>query len=175
MLLPFLVVSRTLLRGKSRYQVIQAMIYVVLFRWMPIRTHTGNAGVNITRPDRTGKRILFPGLGKWGEVNNGEIIFNPALLNREEILDEEAVFAYYSIQGESHEIKLNKNQLAFTFCQVPIIYTISNKNEIAITFVDGRKKMFSGNVINAKISAEVFTRSGTVDKIAVSCNKRNVK
>jgi hypothetical protein len=65
-------------------------------------------------------------LNRWSElgvgVENGQISFSPTFLSDEEWLTQESVFEYLSLQGKFEQLKLNAGELAFTYCQVPIVY-----------------------------------------------------
>jgi len=132
-------------------------------------SHTpANAGVK--QPGLTGQvkedfisRIMELGL----LIQDGAIIFNTSLLNREEILTDNAEFEYYSLVGDHQKISLGQNQLAFTYCQVPIIYTTSKDNKILITFENGNIETIDGHNIGKEYSDQLFKRSGTILRVDV--------
>jgi len=101
-------------------------------------------------------------------IRNGEIVFDAALINTEEILDKKQLFEYYSIDGENRQISLDKNQLVYTFCQVPVIYTFSDEEKISVYFKNGKADKIQGNTINEKISTMIFSRSGEVKSVEVT-------
>jgi hypothetical protein len=111
-------------------------------------------------------------LVKFGElgvfVENGELGFNPVLLRREEFLEGEQIFEYRNCSGDNQKIKLNGGQLAFTCCQIPVVYALSETEKIAVHYVDGRKETVAGKYLNTKISSEIFRRTEAVEKLEVS-------
>jgi hypothetical protein len=133
-------------------------------------SHTpGNSGVK--QPGMTGQvkedfiaRIIELGIS----VKNGEIVFNTTLLNPNEILNNTEPFEYYDLKGEKCKINLQKGQLGFTYCQVPVIYTFSDKEQVTISFKNGVQKELLGSTLNKEISAKLFKRSGEVDRVEVS-------
>ncbi len=102
------------------------------------------------------------------QIKNGEIVFDTSLINQKEFLDHEESFEYYDLEGNKQEIKLHAGQLGFTFCQVPVIYTLSDEENITVSFKDGKKKDQQGNAINKEVSSKIFKRSGEVERIEFS-------
>ncbi|MRT92096.1 hypothetical protein EMN46_03965 [Ancylomarina sp. 16SWW S1-10-2] len=135
-------------------------------------SHTpGNAGAK--QPGMTGqvKEDFITRMGELGvQVDNGEILFSTSLLNHQDVLNQSELFDFYDINGAKQQIVLQKGQLGFTFCKVPVIYTKSDKNQITISFKNGNTKDFSSNVIDKETSTLIFNRNGEVEKIEVSIN-----
>ncbi len=132
-------------------------------------SHTpGGAGVK--QPGMTGqvKEDVISRMAELGiQVKNGEIHINTSLLNPNDILSEENSFEYYDLEGVKKQLNLHKGQMAFTFCKVPIVYTLGDANKIAIAFKDGSQIEMKGNSIDRDISEEIFNRTGAVNKIEV--------
>ncbi len=136
-------------------------------------SHTpSNSGVK--QPGLTGQ-VKEDIISRYGElgiiIKDGIIFFNTALLNNEEILDDKQVFEFYSIKGEDRKIALNENQLGFTFCQVPVVYTFSDNEEIVISFEDGSIENIQGSSLNKQISSSIFNRNGDVRLLEVTVKK----
>ncbi len=137
---------------------------------MDAYSHTpANSGVK--QPGLTGQvkedfisRLLELGV----HVKDGSIIFNTSLMNCDELLQEPVEFEFYNLQGNSRKILLNKKQLVFTFCQIPIIYTQSKEDKITIIFNNSKNTMFPGNKLSLELSTQIFKRSGTIEQIEVS-------
>lgn len=110
-------------------------------------------------------------LSRFGElgifVNNGELHFSPSLLSEEEFLKETKIFNYIDVNKQEKEINLNKNSLCFTYCQVPVIYKIADKNSIKVTYNQGNTIEFNELKINSEISKHLFERNGKVEKIII--------
>lgn len=132
-------------------------------------SHTpGHAGAQ--QPGMTGqvKEDIITRFGELGvRVKDGEISFRPLLLNREEFLPAPRRFEYYNIGDEPKIIELQKNSLAFTFCQIPLIYSISAGNRIHIIYSDGKQKEIAGTTINQELSSLIFERNSGIEKIIV--------
>ena len=111
-------------------------------------------------------------LNRWSElgvaVENGQISFSPAFLSKEEWLTEESVFEYLSLQGKFEQLKLYAGELAFTYCQVPIVYKKGRGNGIRIGLKGGEEVSLSGtHRLGEDYSAALFERNGQVEWIRV--------
>jgi hypothetical protein len=136
-------------------------------------SHTpGNAGAQ--QPGMTGqvKEDFLTRMRELGiQIENGEVKFQFSLINPEEFLKQKSVFEYFDLNGNKKQIMLNEDQLAFTFCQVPIVYTISSEAKIVITKTDGIKVSVSGNSLENEWSAVLFERVGSISQIDVLLKK----
>ena len=56
------------------------------------------------------------------EVKEGQIHFNPLLLDLSEFINEEYSYEYVDLNGEFKTMELPEDSLAFTYCQVPVVY-----------------------------------------------------
>lgn len=133
-------------------------------------SHTpANSGAK--QPGLTGqvKEDILSRFGEFGvHIKDGRIEFSPSLLNHNEILKKEETFEYIDLQGNICTINLKPDQLAFTYCQVPVIYTLDTKQEIIVEFSDGTRKVISDCALDKSISQDIFARSSKVKKIEYS-------
>ena len=140
-------------------------------------SHTpGNSGVK--QPGLTGqvKEDIISRLLELGiHVRNGEITFDTSLLDNHELLDHPATLDYYDGDGNQRRIELNQDQLAFTYCQVPIIYTKAEKDYIVIKYKNGNAITLSGKKIDSEVSGQLFKRSGSIDRIEVFFESNNIR
>ncbi|EAQ41137.1 hypothetical protein [Polaribacter sp. MED152] len=126
------------------------------------------------QPGMTGqvKEDLLSRFGELGVfVTDGKIVFKPRLLKESEFLTEAKTFNYISVANTEEALDLRKNQLCFTYCQVPILYTISEEEKIEITFVSGDKKVFNALALDEATSNELFNRANKVHQIEVFITK----
>ena len=66
------------------------------------------------------------------------------------------------------ELNLNQNQLAFTYCQVPIVYELKDiEQNISVSHIDNKIEIIRGDSLAKEISAEIFARSGKIKEIKV--------
>ena len=140
-------------------------------------SHTpGNAGVK--QPGLTGQvkeDFISRQLELGVVVLDGKIQFRPELINDEEFLQQETIFQYIDLKGNEKAITVEQHQLAFTFCQVPVLISNSGKSNIEIIFSDGKSHLTEGLVLDKKTSAQVFGRSGSVEQIKVNIEIKSVK
>ncbi|MGB0495980.1 MAG: hypothetical protein ACPGJI_06460, partial [Kangiellaceae bacterium] len=106
------------------------------------------------------------------DVADGKIKMNPIILRKSEFLLKSSKMNYFDIHGESQCLTLMEGQLGFTYCQVPVIYTLSKEIGISITKQDGTKVKLVGNVIDRETSKAIFNKTGDVVKIEVSLMPR---
>lgn len=132
-------------------------------------SHTpSNAGVK--QPGLTGqvKEDVISRIGELGLIiTDGKISFQTSLLNQEEILEKKGVFEYGSVSGELCQLPLNINQLGFSFCQVPVIYSFSDHQAIHISFRNGDLLKIEGNTMDAHLSSLIFNRTGDIKLVEV--------
>ena len=106
------------------------------------------------------------------QIQNGQLVFDVSLLKVSEFLNEENIFTYIDVDQTFQSIPLKKHQLVFTYCQVPIVYTLCEYNwRHIITSKDGTKKEYDGNIVKQNISGDLFSRSGQIKQINVNCPK----
>lgn len=133
-------------------------------------SHTpANAGAQ--QPGMTGqvKEDFLSRMGEIGlRVQNGEVTFHPSLFNTDELLREESVFEFSDLRGEMQQIIVQEGQFGFTFCQVPVVYTTSDEDKIALTFMDGNYVVIPGHTINSELSTRIFQRTGDLVKLEVA-------
>jgi hypothetical protein len=108
-------------------------------------------------------------------IYKGGIQFKPDLLRKTEFLEEEHLFRYVDLNDEKHRLQLNENSLGFTFCQVPIIYFISDQNKIEVEFYTKKAEQIEGLHLPKDISQDVFNRSGKVKIIHVYIESSTLK
>ena len=70
--------------------------------------------------------------------------------------------------GQKQIINLQAGQMAFTVCQIPVIYQSSNENRIFVFFNDGRQLTIDGLVVAQDLSSQIFRRENTVHRMIVS-------
>jgi hypothetical protein len=130
-------------------------------------SHTpGNAGVQ--QPGMTGQ-VKEDIINRWAElgvlVKQGIISFEPSIMNKEELLDTEQSFDYFDQKGNKKSLTVAKGSLAFTYCQVPVVYATGNESKIEVVRPDGTVVEIAGNVLSSDLTGELFNRTGTIQQI----------
>ena len=122
------------------------------------------------QPGMTGqvKEDIISRFGELGVfVLNGLLYFNPCLLRKDEFTKEDRMFNYVTINKEHKTFSPSPGSLCFTFCQVPIIYRLSENNTIEIERRDGSIERLNSLQLDSKTSLDIFKRTGEVSKITV--------
>jgi hypothetical protein len=100
-------------------------------------------------------------------VRDGRIRFQPLLLRRSEFLESRAVFEPFDVDGDRVSIPLPAGTLAFTYCQVPVVYHLDGARRIELSGRDGRTSEIAGDTLDRDASASVFQRTGRIRRIDV--------
>ncbi len=134
-----------------------------------------NKGVQ--QPGMTGqvKEDIISRYGELGvEIIEEKLQFNNFMLHKNEFLDQPKLFTYYNLYGDKEEVLLQKGELAFTYCQVPVTYKISTKNILKITLRDGKSLRFDSLELNEIISNKLFQRTGEITAILVQFDEKQL-
>jgi len=128
-------------------------------------------GKGAQQPGMTGQ-VKEDVLSRFGElgvfVKKGKLQFNPRLLRKEEFLKESKVFKYIDVNKKLIKIELEHNSLCFTYCQVPVIYKLSTKENLKVEFNNGETYKNEMLILDAQNSKKVFERTGEINQIIVS-------
>ena len=132
------------------------------------------AGKGAQQPGMTGQ-VKEDVLCRFGElgvfVKNGVVLFNPRLLRRKEFLTEQKNFTYTDVNKEVKTLLLEKDTFCFTYCQVPIIYKISDKDKISVVFNNESLEEFNSLKMDVKTSKTLFDRTGEINHVIVELNR----
>lgn len=133
-------------------------------------SHTpGNSGAR--QPGMTGqvKEDFISRMRELGVVvETGRVRFDTSLLNYDELHDCDGQFTYTSVSGRSENLGLTASQIAFTFCQVPVVYTPGERNETEVVFYDGRVVRAEGAALDHQCSNMIFNRTGEIKHVIVT-------
>jgi len=136
-------------------------------------------GKGAQQPGMTGqvKEDILCRFGELGVfVKAGKIYFHPCLLRkREEFLSEATEFQYMDVFGQSQSVALEPGQMAYTYCQVPIVYTIGGQEKLVLHYTNGESLSFSSLEIPQAQSKEIFMRTGMVQSIEVTVTEKDLK
>ena len=79
-------------------------------------------------------------------------------------------FRYLDVDGRWQEQVLPASALAFTWCQVPVIYRLVNNKQssLDVTLDKGGQLTLPELILPAERSAEIFQRSGKVRGLTVN-------
>lgn len=166
---------------KAHYYEIKAGIGLyknpALYGGFPTDAHShtpGNAGAK--QPGLTGqvKEDIIARIGEMAlKIHKGQIHFDAALINEDEILEQDKLFFFLNHKGEQKQLALKKGQMGFTCCLTPVVLIFSDRNQIAVYYADGSMEEIAGLVINQRISSLIFSRNDEVERIEVCLKKNN--
>jgi hypothetical protein len=135
-------------------------------------SHTpGHGGAQ--QPGMTGqvKEEILTRFGELGlRVRGGEVRFQPRLLRSREFCADPRSLRFLDVDGEWHDLAVPERALAFTWCQVPVVYRLVEDAEptIVLSLDDGETSSLPGLSLPDDMSAELLDRSGHVRQIQVS-------
>ncbi len=118
-------------------------------------------------------------LSRFGELGvfviNGSLYFNPCLLRKNEFTTKDRMFNYVTINKEHKSFAPEPGSLCFTFCQVPVIYRLSNENHLEIERKDGSISKTNSLQLDKETSKHIFNRTGDIVNITVYINESILK
>ena len=127
-------------------------------------------GKGAQQPGMTGqvKEDILCRFGELGvRVTDGILGFDAGILKASEFLQEAENFNYVDVNQEKQSIALEKDSLAFTICQVPIVYKKASGSSTLVEFFDGPTKMFDANTLDIETTKHVFERTHKIKQITV--------
>jgi hypothetical protein len=134
-------------------------------------SHTpGHGGAQ--QPGMTGQ-VKEEVLSRFGElglrVAGGEVRFDPSLLRVREFSRETRRFRFLDVDGRWQELTVPASGLAFTWCQVPIVYRLRSEgaSTLTVTLRDGSIESLPLPLLPASLSSELFRRSGRIRQISL--------
>ncbi len=131
------------------------------------------------QPGMTGqvKEEILTRFGELGiRVDGGRVRIQPALLRTREFVNSPESFCYLDVDGNWQEIAVPANGLAFTWCQVPVVYSLDDgrKPSLKITRYDGSQETMDTLGLSAADSKVIFERSGRIRSLHVTLNSSDL-
>lgn len=123
------------------------------------------------QPGMTGqvKEEVLTRFGELGlRLQQGCLKLQPSLLRLDEFIIEASSFEYFDRHGKLARLDLPTAALAFTYCQVPVVYQLTDGDEsICLTFEDGSEHSLPGLTLDEQQTQAVMTRSSGVAQVHV--------
>jgi len=118
------------------------------------------------QPGMTGQ-VKEEVLSRFGElglaIRDGVVRFEPRLLRECEFSADARPFRFLDVQDRWQELRVPARGLAFTWCQVPIVYRlVDGPPAMTVTHADGSSQMLSELSLPADLSAELYQRTGRI-------------
>ena len=136
------------------------------------------AGKGAQQPGMTGqvKEDILSRFGDLGVfVKEGQLYFDPCILRKEEFITEDKPFDYIDVNNEQKQLRLEENSLCFTYCQVPIVFKLSDKDFLTIVKKDFTYTEFDNLTLDKDISQNIFNRTGEIIQIIVELKPEKLK
>jgi hypothetical protein len=126
------------------------------------------------QPGMTGqvKEEVLARMGELGvRVKDGRIRFWPLLLRRSELLTRPSALEVLAVDGTRSALALEAGSLAFTLCQVPVVYRLARARGAApgveVVSREGAVARVLGDTLDPGLAAEIFARTGAVRRLEV--------
>lgn len=123
------------------------------------------------QPGMTGqvKEDILTRIGELGvKVKEGELTFQPNLLDKNQFLQQDETVTFIDFSNQPYKVNLEKGSLAFTVCQVPVIYKMGNSNEVEVKYQNDQIETFSSLKLNHELSQNIFQRTGEIILVTVT-------
>jgi hypothetical protein len=108
---------------------------------------------------------------RWGElgvaVRDGCLQFRPRLLAEREMLSEPGLFRHIDVEGAEQALLVPADAIAFTYCQVPVIYRIGSKPRLTLEDRDGEITALDGTRLDASRTRAILRRDGEIRRVQV--------
>ncbi len=135
-------------------------------------SHTpGHSGAK--QPGMTGQ-VKEEVLSRFGElgvrIGDGTVRFQPSLLRAREFNTDSLEYCYLDVDGNWQHLPVPPDGLAFTWCQVPIIYKLADAAEQSLTIIreDGSRETVPGLALPAADTDELLKRSGRIRQLILT-------
>jgi hypothetical protein len=126
------------------------------------------------QPGMTGqvKEDILSRFGELGvQVKEGRLSFDPRMLRKAEFLSKKKSFHYIDVNGKAIDLPLEENSLCFTYCQIPVVYKLADKESLEVMLHDGTV-IRSGNLsLDNSTSQKVFGRTGEIIQVVAQLDK----
>jgi hypothetical protein len=122
------------------------------------------------QPGMTGqvKEDILARMGELGvKMKEGKLVFEPRLLHRSEFLQKETEATFILTDGSLKNMALEPESLAFTVCQVPVIYKLASSNKVEVHYSNGSHENFQSSELNEVTSSKISHRTGEIDHLKV--------
>ena len=130
------------------------------------------------QPGMTGqvKEDILSRIGELGvRMKEGKLVFQPDLLHKNEFLQKETTITFVMVNGSTETLKLDKGSLAFTVCQVPVIYKMAAADQIEVIYTNGADELLNTLIVSNEISNKIFKRTDEIAQIKVYITENNLR
>jgi hypothetical protein len=123
------------------------------------------------QPGMTGmvkEEILTRQMELGFSVENGSIVFDFLLFDKQEFLLPPLTYTYWNVNGQKEQIECPAKAVLYSVCQVPVMLQDSKEPSIELYFSDGKVQKISGHNLDPVNSQHIFQRDGVIHHLVVS-------
>jgi hypothetical protein len=132
-------------------------------------------GRGARQPGMTGmvkEEILTRQLEVGVRFEAGRLVFDPYLLDMDELLTSPHDFQYLDVFGEEQTLTLPAGTLTSFVCQTPVLVQFGDSDEIEIHYAGNSSRKLSGLWLDAEASQHIFWRDGVIHHLVVTFTGR---
>jgi hypothetical protein len=130
------------------------------------------------QPGMTGqvKEDILTRMSELGvQMKEGTLLFEPGLLLRNEFLKKKVKATFIKVEGNVKQIVLEPKSLAFTICQVPVVYKLASAPKVEVFYTNGTQDTLQSNTLSAVMSRQILQRTGEIDYLQVYVDENNLR
>lgn len=109
------------------------------------------------------------------DIENSALRFDPFLLDKKEFYSEIRHTEMITLDQEKFRLELPSQSLAFTFCQVPVVYHLGTESTVEIEFNDKTSATIKGLQLDKEASTHLFHRTGMIKKLNVTLQDTDLR
>jgi len=133
--------------------------------------------IGAQQPGMTGqvKEEMLTRFGELGvRVSDGGVQFDPALLRDREFIPAPQPFRFLAVDGQWRELTIPASGLAFTWCQVPLVYRLDESAEptVSVYWENGDCQILPALALPAEVADQLFQRNGRIRQIELVLTSR---
>lgn len=129
------------------------------------------------QPGMTGqvKEDLLSRMGELGIIiKKGLVYFEPKFLRIVDFTKQSQTIEYVKLNGAFQTMELPAQSLFLTYCQVPIIYQVCDKNQLLVS-INEAIQTFESHYLTGFLSQKLFSRTDEIKSITVCITRDRLK
>ena len=128
------------------------------------------------QPGMTGqvKEEIITRFGELGlRIRGGVVEFDTGLLRPQEFVSDPGIFRFLNVHENWCEQELKAHSLAFTWCQVPFIYRLTDEAapSLVIQRDTGEHQELSDTVLPPDVTSEISMRTGRIERVELTISR----
>jgi hypothetical protein len=113
------------------------------------------------------KEEILTRFGELGaRVADGEVRFETSLLRPTEFRTEPGAMRWLDVEGEWQELSVEAGSLAFTWCQVPFVYSLrGDEAHVLRVQLGAEQRTLEQPLLAGDLATELFSRTGRIRRV----------